>query len=229
MKKIIYFSGTRADFGLMESSLKLLDGDPYFSVSVVATGMHLSSKHGHTIEAIHQSGLPIIATVPVKLLPETGVTMSKSFGEMLLKFTDIIDAHRPDIVMLLGDRGEMLAAAIAALHLGIVIVHIGGGERSGTIDESIRHAISKIAHIHFTTTIEGKSRLIGLGESPGSVFVSGAPGLDGIKDLASLPKSYFAERYGLNMDGLLGLLIFHPVVQVSQESGEQKRIVLNAV
>ena len=163
-RSVIYITGTRADFGLMRSTLTQINKSSNLSLSLIVTGMHLSNKYGYTIEEIKSSGLEIIGQVPVNLEPETGKTMSLALSLMIAEFTKILNEANPDIVIVLGDRGEMLAGAISCLHLGIPVAHIHGGERSGTIDESIRHAVSKLSSFHFVSHQAHKNRLIQLGE-----------------------------------------------------------------
>ena len=176
LRKIIYLTGTRADFGLMKSSLVLLA--KVANLSIAVTGMHLAPGFGQTIDDIRAAGLRICGEVPIDVTTRTAQSMSASIGECLMGVTTLLQRERPDILMLLGDRGEMLAGAIAALHLGIVCVHIHGGERSGTVDEPVRHAISKLSHYHLVATVESKNRLVRMGEHASAVLVTGAPGLD---------------------------------------------------
>ena len=133
------------------------------------------------------------------------------------------------MVLLLGDRGEMLAGAIAALHLNIVIVHVHGGELSGTVDELIRHAISKLSHYHFTSTEKSRERLIKMGEIPENVYVTGAPGLDEIKNITLIDRGLLLHKYGLQSDKSYLLLLFHPVVQQIQSLRKQIDNVMKSV
>jgi GDP/UDP-N,N'-diacetylbacillosamine 2-epimerase (hydrolysing) len=144
-------------------------------------------------------------------------------------FVDVLAELQPDIVLLLGDRGEMLAAAIAALHLNIPIVHIHGGERSGTVDEPIRHAISKLAHLHLVATGESQERLVRMGESPERVIVVGAPGLDGLEQLASIGRDELFARHNLRVSSRLALLVYHPVVQEAQSAGKDALAIIDAL
>ncbi len=228
-RSVIYITGTRADFGLMRSTLTQINKSSNLSLSLIVTGMHLSNKYGYTIEEIKSSGLEIIGQVPVNLEPETGKTMSLALSLMIAEFTKILNEANPDIVIVLGDRGEMLAGAISCLHLGIPVAHIHGGERSGTIDESIRHAISKLSHIHLTSTLESKSRLISLGELPANIHVTGAPGIEGIKEQASLSRSDLISKFSLIAEKPICLLLFHPVVQEFSSAGIQIKTILEAL
>lgn len=221
-RKIAYVTGTRADFGLMASTLDMLHASSQFELSIVVTGTHLSQKYGNTVEEIERLRLPILARLELDESVATGATMAKNIGKMVIGFVEIFSDYRPDVVLLLGDRGEMLAAAIAALHLNIFIAHIHGGERSGTIDEPVRHAISKLCHYHLVATIESKERLTKMGEMEDAVVVVGAPGLDGLIELASQQKkSDLFKRYDLLENVPLALVVFHPVMQEEEIAGEQ--------
>lgn len=228
-RRICYISGTRADFGLMESTLQAIQRHPRLEVGVVATGMHLSHDHGYTLRDVEASGLPVLATVPVEVNPPTGATMARNVGQMLAAFVLILQQHRPDVVLVLGDRGEMLAGALAAIHLNIPVAHIHGGERSGTIDEPVRHAISKLAHFHFCATAQARERLVRMGEAPEHIWVTGAPGLDGLRELASGDRAALAAEAGLDPARPAALLVFHPVLQEAASAGTQAQALLDSL
>ena len=212
-RRILYVTGTRADFGLMARTLKAIDTDEGLALSILVTGMHLSPAYGSTVNEIRAAGFRIAAEVPVDLGVNTGAAMARNLGTMLIGFTDVIERERPDIVLLLGDRGEMLAAAIAATHEDTAIVHIHGGERSGTVDEPIRHAISKLAHFHFTSTEDARQRLVRMGERDDRVWAVGAPGLDGLREDAAVPRAELFASLRLDPSRPVALLVHHPVVQ----------------
>jgi GDP/UDP-N,N'-diacetylbacillosamine 2-epimerase (hydrolysing) len=228
-RKIVYVSGTRADFGLMAGTLAAIDADPALSLSVVVTGMHLSAAHGNTVNEVEAAGLRIAARVPVALEPATGATMARGIGAMIPAFIDAFEAERPDLVLLLGDRGEMLAGAIAALHLNIAVAHVHGGERSGTVDEPVRHAISKLAHLHLTATQGARARLIAMGEDAAHVHVTGAPGLDGLGALALPPREAVMQAHGLDPEKPLALMVFHPVLQEAAQGQSDATALLDAL
>ncbi len=227
LRKIIYLSGTRADFGLMRSSLVLLAKAADLSIAV--TGMHLAPGFGQTIDDIRMAGLRICGEVPIDITARTASSMSVGIGECLIGMTLLLRREQPDMLVLLGDRGEMLAGAIAALHLGIVCVHIHGGERSGTVDEPIRHAISKLSHYHLVATNESRDRLIRMGECPKAVYVTGAPGLDGLVALADKSISDVKVALSLPLSQSFILAVFHPVVQQAQDAYTQTSSLLLAL
>ena len=227
LRKIVYLSGTRADFGLIKSTLQLLA--TVADLSVAVTGMHLEPAFGYTVEEIRAAGLLVCGEVPVDVTSRSRVSMSSSLGLCLHGLTSLLAWERPDILVVLGDRGEMLAGAIAALHLGIVCVHIHGGERSGTIDEPMRHAISKLASYHFVATEESRDRLIRMGESPERICLTGAPGLDGMLDAAALPAIDCRLTLGLPASQPFVMALFHPIVQQAYDAYAQTSNLLAAL
>jgi GDP/UDP-N,N'-diacetylbacillosamine 2-epimerase (hydrolysing) len=228
MRRICYVTGTRADFGLMRRTLQAIAADPGLALDLLVTGMHLDPAYGGTVREIGDSGLAVRAEVPVPLAPATGATMARNIARALLGFTDAL-ADRPDLVLLLGDRGEMLAGALAALHLNIPIAHVHGGERSGTLDEPIRHAVSKLSHLHFTATEGGRERLVRMGEDPANVHVVGAPGLDGLEEIALTPRDELMADFGLDPARPFALMVYHPVVQEAAGAGDEAATLLGAL
>jgi GDP/UDP-N,N'-diacetylbacillosamine 2-epimerase (hydrolysing) len=225
-RKIIYVTGTRADYGLIRLLLKKLNADADIELSLCVTGMHLSSLYGNTVEEIRTDNFKICGDIFVDADKSSKSSMAQSIGHQIIGMTELFEREQPDIVLLLGDRGEMIAGAIAAVHLNIPIVHIHGGERSGTVDEMVRHAISKLAHYHFVATKFAKDRLVKMGEVDEHVFVVGAPGLDEIHAHHVIDSDLFYSRYRLSTNKKIGLLIYHPVVQ---EYDEIKFQFINAI
>ena len=228
MRKICYITGTRADYGLMNRTLNLAR-EMGLEVSVCVTGMHLLPHYGNTVEEIERDGHRITARVPVHMDGTSGASMARAISAEIAGFTTALERERPDIVLVLGDRGEMLAGAIVAVHLNIIVVHIHGGERSGTIDESVRHAISKLSHYHFVTTEGSRERLIRMGERAESITVTGAPGLDDIYQHSPIPRDELFNRYGFDRSRPLLLVVYHPVVQEAGDAGDQMTVVLQSV
>ncbi|RUR12118.1 UDP-N-acetylglucosamine 2-epimerase [Legionella sp. km772] len=229
IRKIIYVSGTRADYGLMRETLKKLASASEIDLAICVTGMHLSPVYGNTIDEIRNDGFKVCGSILTDVENTTHSVMAKSIGQTIIGLTDIFAKERPDIVLLLGDRGEMLAAAITAVHLNIPLVHIHGGERSGTVDEMVRHAISKLAHYHFVATEASSQRLLAMGEVKESIFVVGAPGLDEIKLHNPCTREEFLNYYQLDPQKKIALLIYHPVVQEYDELKQQFNNAIKAV
>ena len=228
-RRVVYLSGTRADFGLMAATLQRIAATPGLQVQVAVTGTHLSAEHGHTIDEVRASGLPIAAEIPVDVLTRTGASMALAIADVVRGMTSLLERDRPDALLLLGDRGEMLAGAIAALHVGVPAVHVHGGERSGTVDEPVRHAISKLASYHFAATANARDRLQKMGEAPGRIFVTGAPGLDGLEHLGHVAREQCLRDLGLPPNSEFVLALFHPVVQQAGEAATQARSVMRAL
>lgn len=229
IRRVVYVSGARADFGLLESTLLLVNGHPAIDLSVCVTGMHLLPQFGLTVREIEASGLRICARVEIDLAGSDGAAMARAIGQGLIGMVEVFSGERPDLVVLLGDRGEMLAGAIAAIHLNIPVVHIHGGELSGSVDESVRHAISKLSHYHFVATAGARERLIRMGERADRIFETGAPGLDGLSKLVVRSRQELCANVGFMPDRPVALLIFHPVVQEAEAAGAQMQELLAAV
>ncbi|OGB20912.1 MAG: UDP-N-acetyl-D-glucosamine 2-epimerase, UDP-hydrolysing [Burkholderiales bacterium RIFCSPLOWO2_02_FULL_57_36] len=228
-RRICYITGTRADFGLMQSTLVRIQKSEALELSMVVTGTHLSAEHGSTVEEIISAGLLVSEMVRLNLTDSTGAAMARNIGVMISSFVDAFEKIRPDVVLLLGDRGEMLAGALAAIHLNIPVAHIHGGERSGTVDEPVRHAISKLSHIHFVATDDSRDRLIRMGEHASSVFVTGAPGLDGLSELITSTKASLCEEVGFDPRLRTALFVFHSVLQEADRAGTHATNVMEAL
>ena len=220
-RRLIYLSGTRADFGLMQSTLQRIAATPGLSLRIAVTGMHLSEQFGNTVDEIRASGLPICAEIALDMNTRTGGSMALGVADCLRGMTELLAREQPDFLIVLGDRGEMLAGAIAALHQGVPCVHIHGGERSGTVDEPVRHAISKLSSYHFVATPGSRERLLRMGEDQVRVFVTGAPGLDGLAELGAMSRGDCLRALGLPAGGTFILALFHPVVQQAGEARAQ--------
>jgi len=229
MRKVLYITGTRADFGLMASTLQQIAAHPELQLQVAVTGMHLSPSYGLTVRDIEALGLSIVARVPTNVEDRTPGAMALGIGEAVIGLTHALAQARPDLVMLIGDRGEMLAGAIAALHAGIPIVHLHGGERSGTVDEPVRHAITKLSHWHFVATEESRERVVRLGERPEHVWITGAPSLDGLAEQGARPRQQVLDELGLTAQARFLLVIFHPVVQEMDDAYEQTAALASAL
>lgn len=228
-KRITYLSGTRADFGLMRPVLDSIAQSDLLDLEVVVTGMHLSERFGRTEADIVASGHSIARRIEVPIDDDSGRAMGVAAGRVTEAMSAYLAETPRDALLLLGDRGEMLAGAIAALFAGTAIVHVAGGERSGSVDESIRHAISKLAHIHCVSADDSRKRLVGMGEDPARIHVVGAPGLVGLSVLASHSRDELARIYGFDSDRPYALLLFHPVVQDAAKAEIQWREILDAL
>jgi len=221
MRKVLYVTGTRADYGLMAATLGRVAAHPELTLQVAATGMHLSETYGLTVREIEAAGLPIVARIPTGVDARSADAMAVGIGQAVIGLTQTLHEQAPDIVLLLGDRGEMLAGAIAAIHCGIPIAHLHGGERSGTVDEPVRHAISKLSHWHLAASEESRERLIRMGERPDQIWVTGAPSLDGIEAESNQARDLTLQALGLAQGARYALVLFHPVVQEAGDAYAQ--------
>jgi GDP/UDP-N,N'-diacetylbacillosamine 2-epimerase (hydrolysing) len=220
-RKVLYVTGTRADFGLMASTLRQIAAHPKLDLQVAVTGMHLSETYGLTVRDIEAAGLPIVARIPTNVEERSPASMAQGIGEAVIGLTRALGEAQPDLVMLIGDRGEMLAGAIVALHLGIPIVHLHGGERSGTVDEPVRHAITKLSHWHFVATEQSRERVVRLGEREDRIWITGAPSLDDLEQHGARPRAEVLESLGLPPQSRFVLVLFHPVVQEMNDAARQ--------
>ena len=210
-RRICVVTGSRAEYGLLYWLLREIDADPDLELQLVATAMHLAPRFGETWRVIEDDGFVIDEKVDMQLASDTPVAIAKSIGAGTIGMADALDRLEPDVVVVLGDRFEILAVAQAALVLRIPVAHIHGGESSqGAIDESIRHAVTKMAHLHFVAAEPYRHRVIQLGEVPHRVFNVGAPGLDNITRLPLLDLEALGDALAFPLDHGFFLVTYHP-------------------
>lgn len=227
IKKVLYITGTRADYGLMHETLELLNADKDIQLEIAVTGMHLMDEFGYSIDEIEKDNFNL-HVVNRTFVKDDEKSMSEFIGNLIVDLTKLMDELNPDIVLLLGDRGEMLAGAIVASYLQIPVAHIHGGDISSTVDDSARHAITKLSNIHFPATELSASRIKQMGENLDNIFVVGAPGLDSIiKTKGTVDEKYLKEKYNISKDFVL--VLQHPVSLEVENSANQIEQTLNAV
>jgi UDP-hydrolysing UDP-N-acetyl-D-glucosamine 2-epimerase len=210
--KICVVTGSRAEYGLLYWVLRDLRDDPDFELQLVVTGMHLAPEFGSTVDDIVADGFAIARRVEMLLSSDTRGGVAKSLGLGVIGMSDAFDELRPDVVLVLGDRYEMLAVAQACLMHGVPLAHIAGGDTSeGAFDESIRHAITKMAHVHLVTNDESARRVRQLGEDPARVHVVGSPGLDHLRRRPLLERAALEQALGAPLAARNLLVTFHPV------------------
>ncbi|MGC5324877.1 UDP-N-acetylglucosamine 2-epimerase [Brevibacillus sp. SYSU BS000544] len=220
-RKICIVTGTRAEYGLLYWLMKEIQIDTELELQIIVTGMHLSPDHGLTYQIIEQDGYVINEKVEMLLASDTPVGITKSIGLATIGFADALNRLRPDIMVVLGDRYEILAAVQAALVAKIPVAHIHGGETTeGAIDEAIRHSITKMSQIHFVAADVYRNRVIQLGEHPSRVYCFGAPGIENINKLSLLRKEELEAELGISFDRPTFLVTYHPVT-LSNEPTEQ--------
>ncbi len=226
--KACVVSGSRADYGLLKNLIGLLAKDDDFDLKIAVTGPHLSPIWGGTYREIEQDGFSIDAKITTLLSSDEPAGMAKALGLGVISFTDYFAFNRPDYIIVLGDRFEILAAAQAAYCLKIPVVHLHGGEvTSGALDDYFRHAISKLASIHFVAHELYANRLIQMGEQPSSVFVSGALGIDQIANINGISKSYIEQKLGIKLWDKYFLIVDHPTTAAIDDVMKEQEIVKN--
>lgn len=229
-RKIGFFTGTRADYGLLFPLLKKIQTSSDWKLSLLVSGMHLSPEFGFTIQQIIQDGFEVDFRVENLLSADTPVAQIKSTALGLMGYGDALSQMSPDVFVILGDRFEAFAAATAAYMLHIPIIHLHGGETTqGATDEAFRHSISKMAYWHFTSTEEHRKRVVQLGESPERVFNVGALGLDNIRSLILLSREQNAVSLGIDAKEDYMLVTYHPETLDQTPAVEQLEILVEAL
>ena len=225
-KKIVFLTGTRADFGKLKSIMRIVqEKNDFFDLHVFVTGMHMNSKYGGTVEEIEKSGFLNI----YKFINHDRIdNMDRILGKTIEGFSLYVQELKPDMIVVHGDRVEALAGAIVGALNNILVAHIEGGEVSGTIDESIRHSITKLSHIHFVANKVAKSRVYKLGEDKNSIFTIGSPDIDIMfsKDLPDLTSA--KSRYEIDFEDYI-VLMYHPVTTEHNEISNNIKSLVDAV
>ncbi|MDF2545702.1 MAG: UDP-N-acetyl glucosamine 2-epimerase [Anaerosolibacter sp.] len=223
MKKIIsILTATRAEYGLLKPIIAKLNKVEEFDVRIVATGAHLSPEFGLTYQEIEKDGFIIDEKIEILLSSDTPSAISKSMGLAMISFAEYFEKLHPDLLIVLGDRYETLAVATTAMNQRIPIAHLYGGETTeGAIDESIRHAITKLSYLHFTSTDEYRNRVIQLGEHPGRVYNVGAIGMENILNEKLLLKEELENELEISLSKPYAMVTFHPVTLENNSSEKQ--------
>ena len=229
-RKICIVTGTRAEYGLLYWLMKEFQSDSDLQLQIIATGMHLSPEFGLTYKQIESDGFLIDAKVEMLLSSDTPVGITKSIGLGVIGFADALENLKPDIIVLLGDRFEILAVAQAALIAKIPVAHIHGGELTeGAMDESIRHSITKLAQLHFVAAESYRKRVIQMGEIPDHVFNFGAPGLDHLAKMDWILKEELEGELKMSLSSPLFLVTHHPVTLEGKDPAELMQQLLYAL
>lgn len=230
MKKICFITGTRAEYGLLTPLIQAIKADSAFELQILATGMHLSPEFGQTYSEITKDGFEISEKVEMLLSSDTDIGITKSTGLGMIGFADALNRLKPDIVVVLGDRFETFAAVTAAYLAKIPIAHLHGGEvTEGATDEGLRHAITKMAYWHFTSTEVYRKRVIQLGENPDRVYNVGAIGIDNIRSFLPLDKIWLGENLKFEINSPFLLITYHPVTLENNSAEQQFNELLKAL
>jgi GDP/UDP-N,N'-diacetylbacillosamine 2-epimerase (hydrolysing) len=219
--KICVVTGTRAEYGLLRSVIQGIQDSEELQLQLIVTGMHLSPEFGFTVHEIDSDGFPIDRKIEILLSSDTPVGITKSMGLAMISFADALADLRPDLLLVLGDRFEIFCAAASATIARVPVAHLHGGELTlGAIDESIRHSVTKMSHLHFVAADEYRQRVIQLGEHPDRVFLVGGLGVDSIRDTKILDREELSRFLEFNLFPRNLLITFHPVTLEGLVSAE---------
>jgi UDP-hydrolysing UDP-N-acetyl-D-glucosamine 2-epimerase len=211
MRTIALVTSSRADWGIQRPVAEALRARSDVRLAIVACGMHLSRTCGYTVEHIRADGFDVAHEVDFLQNDDSSAAAARAMGEGVKRFADLFSAHPPELITVLGDRFDMIPAALAATPLGIPLAHLHGGELTyGAFDDALRHAITKLAHIHLASTEEYAQRIRQMGEDPRQVHVVGAPGLDDLLRLEPLEPAVLAREYGFRSGATNVLVVYHP-------------------
>ena len=228
-RKVCVVTGSRAEYGLLRTLMRLIQGDQRLSLQIIVTGMHLSPEFGMTVCDFERDRFSPDEKVEMLLSSDTPVGIAKSIGLGVIGFADALERLKPDILVVLGDRFEIFAAVQAAYVARIPIAHLHGGETTeGAVDEGFRHAITKMSQLHFVAAAPYRDRVIQMGEDPGRVFLVGTPGLDLLSEIAFLSREELEGDLDISLPAPLFIVTYHPVT-VEKNSGERFRTVLDAI
>ncbi|HHU83204.1 MAG TPA: UDP-N-acetylglucosamine 2-epimerase (hydrolyzing) [Firmicutes bacterium] len=228
-RRVTALTGCRADYGIFRPVLREISQRADLELNLIVTGMHLLPEYGETIREVEADGFSIVEKIDILLKSDSGAAMVKATALCLLGLVQALERVKPQILLVLGDRDEMLAGAIAAAHMKIAVAHIHGGELSGSIDGSIRHAISKFAHIHFPVTPQAAHCLAVSGEEQRRIFLVGAPGLDDARIGLAVTREELFRQLGFPLVEEFVLVVFHPVVGEETASAENFTAILAAL
>lgn len=230
MKRVCVITGTRAEYGLLRPLMKRINENNELVLQLIVTGMHLSSEFGLTYKEIKSDGFEIEEKIEILLSSDTPVGISKSMGLAMISFAESFSRLKPDIIVVLGDRYEIFAAASAASIARIPIAHLHGGETTeGAFDEAFRHSITKMSHLHFTSTEEYRRRVIQLGEDPNNVYNVGAIGIENIRTIKLLSQKELESSINFRFGQNMALVTFHPVTLESSTAERQFKNLLDAL
>ena len=232
MRKVFVVTERRADFSRFKPILEIIDNDVNLNYDLVVTGIHLLESHGKTINEIIEGGFEVFKTVKMfedNVDKDSGAEMTKALGRVTMGLVEAIEESKPDIILSGFDIGANLAVSIAGAHMNIPVVHIQGGEVSGTIDESIRHAVSKFSQYHLVSNNDAKNRLIKMGEIPKHVFVVGCPSIDAMLDITINTPNEIEEKFGIDVHKKFFLVLQHPVTTELHKAKKQIKETLKAV
>jgi len=230
MRKICFYTSARAEYGLLRGVIQEVQATETLQLQILASGMHLSSEFGMTIQEIRSDGYEPDEAIEIFLSSDTSSAICKSMGLAMIGYGEALQRLKPDMVLVLGDRFETFCMAAASQVCRVPLAHIHGGERTeGAIDEAFRHSITKMSHLHFASCETYRQRIIQLGEDPNTVFNVGSLGVENIRRISSMERSVLGESIGFNLERPYFLVTFHPVTLERDTSKGQFQALLNAL
>lgn len=228
-KRIVYVTGSRAEYGRIRSTLRAIEASSKLRLSLIVLGMHLSNEFGCTIKEIEKDEFQIDAKLGTIQKGDSGVAMAKALGTSIMAVASTLEASEYSVMLILGDRGDMLAAVLAGAHMNIPIAHVGGGFVSGSIDNRIRDAITTFSNIHFTANAKTARRVIALGADPSYVHIVGAPDLDAIVNREFPKPKQVLNKFNLDPAKPVLLVSQHPVTTEFESAAEQMQETMKAL
>lgn len=230
MKRIAPITFTRAEYSSFVPVLKALRADPGFETQLLVSGTHLSPQFGNTVEQIEADGFPIADRIPMEIHSDTPEAVSRAVGLVMGGFAQSFAWLKPDLLLLVGDRLELIAPVTAALAARIPVAHISGGDLTeGAIDNQVRYAVTQMSHLHFVAMQEHADRLLHLGEEPWRVHVVGEPALDLLKDMRLLSRPELAESLGVELKPPVLVVTYHPTTLGTTSAGEEVESLIQAL
>lgn len=230
MRSVGVVTATRAEYGLLKNTIQKIMEDKDLELLLFVTGAHLSEKYGHTVKEIYEDGYPIAEEIPILAENSDELSITRAMGEASYRFGEIFNKYKIDMLVVLGDRYELLPICSCALIYGIPIAHISGGEvTEGAIDDSVRHAITKMSYLHFPGCEEYRKRIIQMGEEPERVFNYGDVGVENIRNTQFLTKKELEDDLDICLDKPYACVTFHPVTMEKGEARTQIRELLAAL
>lgn len=230
LKKVAVVTATRAEYGMLKNVIDKIEKSVELELCLLVTGTHLVSEYGMTVGEIEQDGYPIAEKIDVLLASDTPVSVSKTMGMTMISFAEVFERQKPDCLLVLGDRYEILAVCSAAMNAGIPIAHISGGETTqGAIDESIRHCITKMSYLHFAACEVYRQRIIQLGEEPDRVYNFGDVGLESVRLVPMMSRQELEQSIDFLLDKPYMSVTFHPVTLEVQAAEQQMQELLDAL
>jgi GDP/UDP-N,N'-diacetylbacillosamine 2-epimerase (hydrolysing) len=228
--KVALITSSRADYGLLKPVIKRLSDDGFFDLKIIVTGTHLSEEFGYTYREIIDDGYHIDAKLKILEDDDSPLSITKNCANSFLKFGELYDNLKPDVIFVLGDRYEILCVVFAALFFKIPVIHYSGGEKTeGAYDDVIRHSITKMSHLHFVSCEQYRKRVIQLGEDPRTVFNVGSLGIDNIKNIQLLNKTELEKSIGFSFDNPVFLVSYHPETLSTMSVQQQFKELLKAL